>query len=141
MRAPANGEEADCVGGSPPPHNCGASPNPRAGLEAVPLPLGLTQASWDPLKWVPGKSCPGAWIRGGVSGAGRGLSLGQSLGAPAPRRVAVGHLPSGFTAPFLLTLAPLCHPRVSEPSLPTLATSSSSPSKLSLDPPLPGSLP
>lgn len=71
------------MGGSP-PHNCGASPNPRAGLEAVPLPLGLTQASWDPLKWVPGKSCPGAWIRGGVSGAGRGLSLGQSLGAPAP---------------------------------------------------------
>lgn len=56
-----------------PPHNCGVSPTPRAGLEAVPLPLGLARASWDPLKWVQGKSCP--W----------GLDKGRSLEGAGPQ--------------------------------------------------------
>ena len=49
------------------PHNSRVSPAPRAGLEAALLPLGLAQASGDPLKWVLCKSCP--W----------GLDQGQSL--------------------------------------------------------------
>lgn len=79
MQAPEFGGEEGSVGGGPPLYNCGASPNPRAGLEAVPLPLGLAQASGDPLKWVPGKSCPGAL----GARRGRGLSWGSAGGSPA----------------------------------------------------------
>lgn len=78
--------------GRKPPHNCGASPTLRAGLEAVPLPLGLAQASWDPLKWVPGKSCPQGLDKGWSLWVGRGLGLKPQLGAPPP--VSLGLPPS-----------------------------------------------
>lgn len=110
------------MGGSPPLYNCGASPNPRAGLEAVPLPLGLAQASGDPLKWVPGKSCPGAL----GAGRGAGPQLGQRWGLPClggwgPALQPSIHLPPGLTAPFLWTLGlllPVVTPHFSWPSFP-----------------------
>lgn len=63
------------VGGSP--HNSRVSPTPGAGLEAVLLPLGLAQASWDPLKWVPCKSCPWGLAKGQGLWVGKGWATVQ----------------------------------------------------------------
>lgn len=79
------------------PHNYGASPTPRAGLEAVLLPLGLGETSWDPLKWLPDKSCPQGLDTGWSLREGRGLSLSLPP---------TSGLPPGFTTPVLQLLGP-----------------------------------
>lgn len=100
--------------GRKPPHNCGASPTPRAGLEAVPLPLGLAQPSWDPLKWVPGKSCPRGLGVGWSLWEGRGLRPthgGRLHRRRLHRRCRLGsRLPPGFRGLFLPPPAPGYHP-------------------------------
>lgn len=120
-----------------PPHNCGASPTPRAGLEAVPLPLGLAQASWDPLKWVPGKSSPGpgygAELRGGAGPQPRRPAAGGQ-GAP---RVSWGHLLPGFRAPSSPLWLPVVTPHFLAFPFPLWPHPPSPlPNKLSLDAPL-----
>ena len=103
MWAPAFGG-GQC--GRKPPHNCGASPTPRAGLEAVLLPLGLGETSWDPLKWLPDKSCPQGLDTGRSLREGRGLSQTLPWGRCLPP---TSHLPPGFTTRVLWLLDPGRH--------------------------------
>lgn len=79
---------APTFGGGPrgrkPSHNCGASPTPKAGLEAVPLPLGVAGASCSflgPFEVGSGQILP----------AGPGFGAGPPGGAgPQPEPAAAG---------------------------------------------------